>query len=448
MATLFSRGFFRGCIGVFFVLFLLFPSPSLSENPAEELKIKPPVKEEAKKKRALGREKELARLYRQTPPDLPRIAGLYEAIFSLFPLDQQGKMAIWEAFHIHRGTGDTTAAMANLRTIYQAYKFDTTMENPMDPNHPINLHATADVEQAGIFAELMNTPLVAVDQLRSIPIRHPGAHVGIIHGERTYIGKVETIVLFKTAGALRDARQYNAAISKLRDVIAAHGEEKIGLQGGLREAAWVAMRFLEPILLEMPASRTKKLVELDEMTKLTRSELGRAEAHFVRAALFERRIETFSSQGDITQAEEEYRLVLKETPGLKFPTEKGTECMGPRAVTALAGLYSRLADNPQKIVLILEELEKDLKSENSSPEAQAYARLKRADIYLNRIKNTRQALLLLRDFGKDFPSVVVFPHSEKNPRMLFEVAREMEWEADKHLPQSPPDSTKAQGKTP
>ena len=101
------------------------------------------------------------------------------------------------------------------------------------------------------------------------------------------------------------------------------------------------------------------------------------------------------------------RFLLKETPDLKYPTEKGLESMGPRAMMALAGLYTSLADNPRKIVLILEELEKDLKNEKRALDAQAYARLQQADIYLNKIKNPRQALLLLRDFGAKFPTVVV-----------------------------------------
>ncbi|MCZ7585760.1 MAG: hypothetical protein M5R36_21875 [Deltaproteobacteria bacterium] len=412
------------------ILFLmLFPMTLHAENPAEEgASPQNDAKLKSKQAKILRVQEMISDAYAADEPDLLAIGNMYEAIFALLPNDQQGKMAVWEAFHVYRKAGDRTRAMSMLRTIYAAYNYDSVMENPLDDEHPLHMHGSADVEQADLYRTMFDQPLSAVGQLKGLPVRRAGVYVGIIDGDRTYFGHVDVIGPLKTAEAHRSAKQYNAAIMDLRGVLEDQTVRWVGDALGVRDLEWIVMKRLGEILDEMPATMTKKIVELGEMDKLVRSKLAHAEAHFVRAALFETKARETMNSGDIAQAEADYRAVVDDSADLKYLTKRGDELMGPRAVAALARLFTVTFDRPQRAVQVLEDVEKSLRDRPEATDARAYARYHLAYVLAKNIGNVEQALLTLADFGDDFPGTVLYPHKEESRRMLFELALDLERE--------------------
>ncbi len=368
--------------------------------------------------------------YLRPSPDLVLIADYYQRIFALTPKTQQGKMALWESYFTRRRSGDYSSALGTLQLIYGAFRHDETMIHPLAPNTPVNLHATADIEQADLFSLMSKSPLVAMNQMRAIPLRHQGVYVGIADDRRTYFGHVDVVVNLKMAEAHTQALQYNNAINLFRDIIRGHAGESYGQPGGLRNIEWVVMRHFHKALLIMDIGITKKIVEIHELSALCKSDLAKAEARFISANLHEERIKKLHSAEDILQALGHYRHVVLNYNDIVFPTDRGLEAMGPRAIVRTAVLLTVLTHSNERAVLLLEELEKSLdRSTKGGNETAAYARLHRAAIFQQKMNNPQQAIYLLSNFGKEFPLAVVYPHDKKKPRMLFEIANELICEA-------------------
>ena len=363
--------------------------------------------------------------YKRPKPDLPLIADYYQRIFALNPKSQHGKTAVWESYFIRRRLGDLSGALGTLQLIYGAYKYDDTMMHPVSAEQPVNIHATADMEQADIYGKMSKSPMVKVNQMRMIPIRHPGAYVGINDGKRSYFGFVEVVVGLKIADAQVKSGQYNAAIINYRSIIKKHGEKIYGDFEGLRDIEWIVMRRFRKVIDSMPFDIIKKIVETNELAALCRRDLAKAEALFIIAMLYENRIAKYHSVDDIAQAEKCFRQIALDFNEVVYPSDRGLEAMGPRAVVRLVDLLTVRTAKYERAVLLLEELEKsvDLKTKGGR-ETAAYAKLHRAVIFLKFMNNFKQAFYLLENFSKDFPLVPVYPHDENNPRMLFEVAGE------------------------
>ncbi|MCL4234047.1 MAG: hypothetical protein KJ042_05975 [Deltaproteobacteria bacterium] len=372
-------------------------------------------------------------------PDWREIASLYRALFALFPDDQTGKLAVWESYLSCLKAGDPTSALAVLRLVYKTYRHDTVMEHPFgyEGGKPIHMHATADVEQAMLYARHFQTPEAAIEQLRSLPSRRPGAYVGLVSEKDTYYGQAGAIVLLKMAEAQSVSGLYNDAIMSLRLALGEFRGDSVGSAVGLIPLDAAVMERLGLVLDEMPASLAKKLAELEEAVRLSTSPLAQAEGRFIRARLHEKNFREFGSQDDVALAEREYREIVERFGDLPIRTTRGGEAAGPRAVARVVELYTKTAKQFDKVVLILSDMETVAKERADRPATQAYARLHRAAIYLENLENPRQTIAILDGFDTEFPTVPVYPDNASTKRMLFEVANQLMQKAQTAARQSP-----------
>lgn len=399
------------------------------------------VSESDQKRRDLAKkiQADIRELYARVPIDYAAIANQYQMIFSLFPFDEQGKLAIWEAYNAFRRAKDPTSALAMLRRIYSTYRSDAFMANPLpiEGAKPIHMHATADIEQAMLYARFFNTPEAAVMQLHSVQARRPGAYVGLLDGDKGYYGSVGAVVWLKIAEAQAQAGQYNDALGSLRTALIEHRGESIGRPYGAIPIDLVCMRQVEDVLRKMPASLTKKQVDLDEVKRLCAGVEAKARARFVRARLFIDNYEEFRHVEDLLQAEREYLAVVTEEGDTVYKSARGEESMGVLAVLALVDIHVRRLKNPAKAVTVLEGLENEAHALGDRTASEAHARLQRATLYLERLSNPMQAAALLEDFGKEFPTVPVYPKAAGSKSMLFEVANKIHAKAREQLAASP-----------
>jgi Tetratricopeptide repeat len=418
-------------LGLLCLAALLAGRPAFSEYPPlDNPKIDSDSNEKAISESINFLQETIRKEYQRPSPDRALIADYYQRIFALTPKTQQGKMAVWESYFTRRRSGDYSSALGTLQLIYGAFRHDETMIHPLAPDTPVNLHATADIEQADLFSLMSKSPLVAMNQMRAIPLRHKGVYVGIADGRRTYFGHVDVVVNLKMAKFHTQALQYNTAISLFQDIIRKHPNESYGQPGGLCDIEWIVMRHLHKALLIMNIGITKKILEIHELSALCKRDPAKAEARFINADLHEERIKKLHSTEDFIQAMGHYRHVVLNYNEIVFPTARGLEAMGPRAIVRLAELLTVLTHNNERAVLLLEELEKTIdRSTKGANETAAYARLHRAAIFQQKMNNPQQAVYLLSNFGKQFPQAVVYPLDKKKPRMLFEVANELMREA-------------------
>ncbi|MCC6159581.1 MAG: hypothetical protein IT350_16135 [Deltaproteobacteria bacterium] len=382
---------------------------------------------------------EITRLRALPTPDWREVAGLYHAVFALFPQDQMGKLAVWESYLSCLKAGDPTSALAALRLIYKSYRHDSVVDHPFgyEGGKPIHMHATADVEQAMLYSRYFQSPEAAIGQLRSLPSRRPGAYVGLVSEKDTYYGQVGAIVLLKMAEAQSVSGLYNDAIMSLRLALGEFRGDHVGSAAGLLPIDAAVMERLGIVLDEMPASLAKKLAELEEALRLSTSQLALAEGRFIRAKLHEKNFREFGSQDDIALAERDYREIVERFGDLPIRTTRGGEAAGPRAVVRVVDLYTKTSKQFDKIVLILSDMETVAKERGDRPATQAYARLHRAAIYLDRLDNPRQTISILDGFDRDFPTVPVYPDNENTKKMLFEAATSLMQKAQTAARQSP-----------
>ncbi|MCB9479566.1 MAG: tetratricopeptide repeat protein [Deltaproteobacteria bacterium] len=421
------------------MLFAQTPTPPKNPAFADQPEATPPDTEAEKVAAQIESvQTRIREAYKQNPPPYEDIAAMYDEIFAIAPHQQAGKAAVWESYVLYRRAGDSSAALSTLSKIYAFYPYDTTMDNPVDPEHPINMRATADIERAGLYSESLGSPMTAVEQMQSISVRYPGTYVGLTDEERSYAGPVDVIVMLKFVDALYNSGQYNQAVLKLRELLGKYAGQKVGDAGGLREIDWLAARHMDKIIDKIPATTTKKLVELEELAKLTTSDLALAEILFTRAKIYEERFVELKGSGDLAQAEEAYRGIITQYAELRYETYEGEQAVGPRAVAAMMRLYTEKAKRPERALNLALELEKIGQKADPTGATSAYARLHRGALYLNELNNPQQAITTFRGFGEDFPAVVVYPHREKSPELLFEVAKRLENQARETLLETVP----------
>ncbi len=374
----------------------------------------------------LGLQQNIRDEYAKENPDLSRIANIYQYIFSLDPHTQQGKMALWEAYFTRKKQGDLAQALVTLQLFFGYYRPHETMIHPLATEHPVNLHATADVEQAMIYSTLSNSKLVGAGQLSQIPLKYKNAWVGIIDGNQTYYGRVEVIVDLKIADAFTEAAQYDKVINLYRDIVQNYSDSTYATQDGVRDIEWIVMKRMEDAFDSSPLDLTKKASEIDAMAKICKRRPAKAEAEFIKASFYEKRIEQFHDNQDVTQAEQIFRSVALDYHDIRYPTSRGEEAMGPRAIVRGIHLLTKLSTNYPRVLRWLMDIENSVdRSTKEGQETAAYARIHQAAILLLNLGNPQRALFILEGFAKEFPQALVYPHDAQKPKMLFEVAAKL-----------------------
>lgn len=347
-----------------------------------------------------------------TPPDYKGMVVQYMALFEIFPKQESGKMAIWEAFEISREQNDYTQATAGLATIMGVYGYNETMANPLDENLPVHIRATARIELARLYAT-QGDLLTALSISRSVPNQYKGVIVGRFSGDQTYYGKVEVIAGLDSAHYAFVTGNFNQAMLLLLELIRAQHGQEVGRIYGKRNAEVEAIEIADKVIQKMPASESKRIAMYQELADTATDRLTLGLLPFFRANQY---IRTFKEQGNlqrIQDAQNEYHRVLNDFSDVINPTIQGEMPLCVLAVDRIRLLLVETAKRPKEAVAELYRLEDSYKDSKNSKMISAYCRYHAAMIAYKNLQNYQQAIYDLEVLLEQYPGVLDYPSPQK-----------------------------------